>query len=183
MRFIAFDVETPNSCSDRISSIGISVIDDGVIIESHSYLVDPETHFDPFNIYLTGISPESVRSAPNFPVLWERIGPIMESGILVAHNAQFDMRVLAKCLDHYEIDIPQYFNYICTYRTGKKLMPELTNHKLNTICDYLGISLNHHDAGSDSLACAMIALTYMSFDTDLTPFIKTYDMYNMRTLR
>lgn len=182
-RFIVFDVETPNRNNDRISSIGIAVIDGGVITENHSYLVNPETDFDYFNISLTGITPESVENAPNFHELWRRIGPLMQSGILVAHNAQFDMSVLAKCLDSYEEDIPQYMQYICTYSAGRAFMPELPNHKLDTICDYLGISLSHHDSGSDAMACAMILLTYLSFGCDIIGRTKTYDMYNRRTLR
>jgi DNA polymerase-3 subunit epsilon len=49
-RIIAFDVETPNSYNDRMSSIGIAVIQDGAIYRTWSTLVNPETHFDAFNI-------------------------------------------------------------------------------------------------------------------------------------
>ena len=33
MRFIAFDVETPNSYNNRISAIGVTVVEDGKIVE------------------------------------------------------------------------------------------------------------------------------------------------------
>ncbi len=36
---------------------------------------------------LTGITPELVEGKPTFPELWEQIGPMMDSGLLVAHNA------------------------------------------------------------------------------------------------
>ena len=68
-RFIAFDVETPNAYNHRMSSIGVAVIEQGKIVESFSSLIDPETHFDAFNISLTGISPEMVETAPTFPEL------------------------------------------------------------------------------------------------------------------
>ena len=51
-RFIAFDFETPNHNNDRISAIGISVIEDGTIVDSYFSLVNPETNFDTFNIEL-----------------------------------------------------------------------------------------------------------------------------------
>ncbi|MBQ5464575.1 MAG: hypothetical protein IIT53_11320, partial [Fibrobacter sp.] len=38
------------------------------IVEEFYSLVDPETDFDPFNTWLTGISEESVQDAPTFPV-------------------------------------------------------------------------------------------------------------------
>lgn len=66
-RIIAFDVETPNRHNRRMSAIGITVIEDGAIIESFYSLVDPETYFDQFNTQLTGISAETVRGRPHFP--------------------------------------------------------------------------------------------------------------------
>ena len=93
-RFNAFDVETPNRLNHRMSAIGITVIDNGTITENFYSLVDPETHFDYFNTQLTGINEETVRDAPAFPELWRKIEPLMSSGILVAHNAIFDMSVL-----------------------------------------------------------------------------------------
>ena len=102
-RYIAFDVETPNAASDRMSAIGITVIEGGCILSEYATLVDPECRFDPFNIALTGITPEAVAGQPAFPALWEAIAPIMESGVLIAHNAPFDLSVLSKCLRGYGI--------------------------------------------------------------------------------
>ena len=41
-RYIAFDVETPNCANDRMSAIGITVIEDGVIVDDFYSLVNPE---------------------------------------------------------------------------------------------------------------------------------------------
>ena len=97
-RFIAFDVETPNYYNNRMSAIGITVIEDGAIVDEYYSLVNPEQRFDAFNIDLTGIDERKVADAPTFPQLWNEIEPIMSSGLLVAHNAVFDMNVLKKCL-------------------------------------------------------------------------------------
>ena len=86
-KYIAFDVETPNSRNNRISSIGIAVIENGSIIKEYSTLVNPETYFNRFNIELTGISPKAVENSPTFPQLWKTIEGMMNSGVLVAHNA------------------------------------------------------------------------------------------------
>ena len=99
--YIVFDVETPNRANDRMSAIGISAIKDNKIVANYFSLVDPETHFDYFNTKLTGIDADKVKGAPNFAELWKKIEPIMSKGILVAHNAVFDMSVLRACLrDH-----------------------------------------------------------------------------------
>ena len=96
--YIVFDVETPNRANDRMSAIGISAIKDNKIVANYFSLVDPETHFDYFNTKLTGIDADKVKGAPNFAELWKKIEPIMSKGILVAHNAVFDMSVLRACL-------------------------------------------------------------------------------------
>ena len=61
-RYVAFDVETPNAQNRRMSAIGVSVIERGEIVQELYTLVDPQTHFDPFNIALTGITPEIKRA-------------------------------------------------------------------------------------------------------------------------
>lgn len=172
-RFIVFDVETPNRFNNRISAIGITVIENGEIAENFYSLVNPETHFDGFNIYLTGINEESVRNAPTFPELWRRIEPIFESGILVAHNAVFDLSVLKRCLCDYNIQWKDTAEYLCTVQMGRRLLPKMS-HKLNVLCDYYGIALRHHRADSDSGACAEILLKYIEGGTDVSQFIKTY---------
>jgi len=181
-RYMAFDVETPNSRNNRMSSIGIAVVEAGEIVESFYSLVDPECHFDYINVALTGISPEMVKGKPSFPELWEKIEPIMSSGMLVAHNAPFDMSVLAKCLRDYGISWRHKADFCCTCQMAKRLMPNVQNHKLNTLCDELMISLNHHDAGSDARACAEILL-WLKAKGSLKTFARQYDMVNVCTCK
>ena len=172
-RYIAFDAETPNRYNNRMSAIGISVIEDEQITEEYFSYVDPETFFDPFNIQLTGIDEETVFDAPNFPEIWAEIEPLMSSGILLAHNAVFDLGVLKKCLNDYGISWKSYARYCCTVKMGKALLPGIS-HKLNTLCEYYGIGLDHHKADSDSHACAEIFLRYLKSGADERQFIRNY---------
>jgi DNA polymerase-3 subunit epsilon len=50
------------------------------------------------------------------------------------------------------------------------------SHKLNVMCDYYGISLDHHQAASDSRACAEILLRYHNSGADINSFIRTYKL-------
>lgn len=182
-RFIAFDVETPNSANDCMSAIGITVVEAGEIVQRFSTLVNPETYFHPFNVQLTGITPEMAAAAPTFPELWETIEPVMASGILIAHNAPFDMGVLSKCLRAYGLPWRATTIYACTCRMGKACYPALENHRLNTLCQHLKIPLNHHDAGSDSEGCARLLLNYLGKGLDVSRFLRRYDMTRSCTLR
>ena len=90
-RYVAFDVETPNSRNDRMSAIGVTVIEDGEIAEEFYTLVNPETRFDPFNIQLTGITPAAVetelrpgRPGQVPPRLWH---PLADKSEVCLHGA------------------------------------------------------------------------------------------------
>lgn len=175
MRYIVFDVETPNRFNNRMSAIGISVIEDGVITEEFFSYVDPEQPFDYFNTILTGISEETVADAPTFPELWPEIEPVMSGGVLVAHNAGFDIGVLRKCLAAYGIDWKSSVSGLCTVVMGRKLLPGIS-HKLNDLCGYYGLALDHHHADSDSHACAEILLRYMESGADPEKYMKQYSL-------
>lgn len=174
-RYIAFDVETPNRWNSRMSAIGIAVVEGEQVVKTFYSLVNPEQPFDYFNSMLTGIDEEMVAAAPTFPELWPTIEPILSSGILVAHNASFDMMVLKKCLQAYGIPWRNRVQGICTVLMGRRLLPHIS-HKLNDLCAYYGIDLNHHRADSDSLACAQILLRYLASGADPAPHIRSYNM-------
>ena len=174
-RYIAFDVETPNRLNHRMSAIGVSVVEDGKIVEEFYSLVDPETDFDPFNTWLTGISEESVQDAPTFPELWPRLEKLMSGGVLVAHNAPFDLGVLRRCLDHYDIAWKKSVPYLCTVQMGRRILPGIS-HKLDAMCQYFGIGLDHHHAGSDSHACAEILLRCLRLGTEEKDYLRWYSM-------
>ncbi len=182
-RYAAFDVETPNSRNDRMSAIGITVVEDGEIAEEFYSLVNPETRFDAFNVQLTGITPAAVENEPTFPELWGKIEPLLSNAVLVAHNATFDLSVLARCLQAYGIPWQTRVKYACTVRMSRQMHPETENHRLNTMCACLGIELDHHHAGSDSRACGEILRRYLKEGLEIKRFIRSYDMKNCRTLR
>ena len=174
-RYIAFDVETPNRFNNRMSAIGISVIENDRIVKEYFSFVNPEQPFDWFNTRLTGISAETVAGAPVFPELWAKIAPVMDSGILVAHNASFDMGVLRKCLCDYGIYWKPQVRGLCTVLMWRRLRPGIS-HRLNDLCEYYGICLDHHRADSDSHACAEILLRYMQAGAQPERFVRIYNM-------
>ncbi len=159
MNFIAYDFETANAKSHSACSIALVMVKDSKIVGNYYSLIKPETEFDWHNIQVHGIHPEDVENAPNFVEVWREIKEyFQENRLIVAHNASFDNRVLAGCLAYYDLPTAHFMS-LCTVRTSRKLYPELSNHKLNTVSDFLSIGLvNHHHALDDSLACAEILL-------------------------
>lgn len=158
MRYVALDFETANSSPCSACSVGVSIFDDQTLRRSESHLLrPPKPHraFHWYNIKVHGITPAMVKDAPPFSAVWPQLRPEIEGAVVVCHNAMFDTAVLCKTLAYYALDLPRC-RYICTVKVAQKVWPELPNHKLDTVSAALGIALQHHEAGSDALACGKI---------------------------
>jgi DNA polymerase-3 subunit epsilon len=179
--YAVFDVETPNSRNDRISAIGVVLVEGGVQTTGFYSLVDPQTEFDAFNIRLTGITPWMVRGKPDFRVLWPRLRPLLERGVLCAHNAPFDLGVLGRCLRDYGLEWTPTRSYVCTCQMGRRLLPQAPDHRLDTLAALLGLPLQHHNAMSDTRACAGLLQHYRG-KAELDQFVRVYDFHKLRTI-
>lgn len=159
MNFTAIDFETANNNPASACAIGIVVVENDQIVFERAILMKPYTNwFSKYNVAVHGIYPNDVETAPRFEDIWHEIAPYIENAeFIVAHNAGFDMNVLRKCLEYADIAcrLPES---VCTVKLAKKHLPHLYNHKLNTVSEYFGIELNHHEALSDARAAALIML-------------------------
>ena len=158
MDFTAIDFETGNSYYTSACSIGVSVFENNEPVKQYSRFIKPPQeagNFHWYNVKIHGIKQSDLENEPNFAEVWAEIKQDIENKTLVCHNAVFDTAVLRKCLEFYNIPFPN-FNYICTVKVSQKLWPDLENHKLDTVSSFLGIELNHHEAGSDAHACGLI---------------------------
>ena len=185
-RIVVLDTETTGiDCKkdEIIELAAASVTPGGIESEMDVFIRLSEGRKLPSMItQLTGITPEQVRGQPDFPALWQLLEPMLAGRILVAHNAPFDLRVLASCLHDYRIDWKPEAVYLCTCQMGRKAYPYLPNHKLNTLCDHLRLDLDHHNAGSDSRACALLLLDYLQKGLRPEPFLRTYRFADRKTL-
>ncbi len=158
MNWIAFDFETANSSRNSACALGVAVVEGGSIVRKESWLIRPPTlDFNPFNVRIHGITAEDVKDSPTFAQLWREIAPLLEGKTLIAHNASFDVSVLRHSLDEYNIPYPT-LDYYCTCNLSRAVWPGKIAYKLNILADMLGIQFEHHDAGEDAVAYAMIAL-------------------------
>ena len=174
-KIVALDIETPNRYHNRICSMGLSIIVDGIIVNTRHYFINPETEFDPANINIHGIQPADVREAPTFPNVWGEISELISSCIIVAHNATFDLCVLRKTLQAYRI-FESVIQYACTLEIARNNLTNLENYRLPTLCRYAGIELHHHDAESDSLGCAKLLCNLLDSGIQLASYVRPFDL-------
>ena len=150
MDYIVLDIESPNSRGNSICAIGLLTIRNGEIADRRYSLINPEDRFDRNNSAITGITESMVLYSPTFPVYWEQIRDIVTRVPIVGHNIQYDLNVISKALDRYEIPVPE-FQYICTLRLSQKLMCE-PSYKLGSLAEKIGYEYQQHHVLEDAEA-------------------------------
>lgn len=149
--FTAIDFETMTAERTSACAIGIVRVENDVIVQKFYSLIKPiPDSRESNNSHVHGITPEMVDKAPSWPDLWPWIKEYFEDQTIIAHNAEFDLDVLDRISDYYDIDF-QIKDYVDTM--------QITHLNLSDSCVLSGISLNnHHDALCDATACAQIML-------------------------
>lgn len=161
MDFIAIDFETANNHPTSACSLGIAFVQNNQVVDRRSWLIRPEPfYFDPFTTAIHGLTERDVCHAPTFAQLWPQISAYFENAIVAAHNALFDIGVLKSTLAFYGLPVPN-MRLLCTVLLSRRALPALPSHRLNVVSNALGISLTHHQAKSDAIACAEILCRFM----------------------
>lgn len=156
MKYAALDFETAYWGPANACSLGIVVSDGTKVIDEWYHLIHPfSMNFDAGCMRVNGIHPEDVAAEERFPAFWQDIADRLEGNIVFAHNARFDMGVLASAIDTYHLP-DMHFLYGDTVVLSRKLWTDTVNHKLNTVAEALGFDFHHHQALDDARACEYI---------------------------
>ena len=151
--YAILDIETTGGKynEEGIIEIAIYKFDGHQIVDQFFSLVNPEKNIQPFVINLTGINNQMLRNAPKFHEVAKRIIEITENCTIVAHNAQFDNRILSTEFDR--LGYPFEKNMLCTVELSKKLIPDLPSYSLGKLVRSLGIPItDRHRAQGDAKA-------------------------------
>jgi len=163
--FVVVDVEATGAKTppNRLIELGAYRIRGGQIVEKFLSLVNPEIPIPRFVMSLTGISNEMVKSAPVFAEVAPRWLDFVSNSVLVAHNAGFDTSFLNHEISRVYPGHRMLNPHLCTVRLSRRVLPDLSNHRLDTIASHFSIPItSRHRAGSDALATAEIFLLLLS---------------------
>ena len=155
--YAILDIETTGGQynEEGITEIAIYKYDGHEVTDQFISLVNPEKPIQPFVVKLTGINNAMLRSAPKFYEVAKRIIEITEGCIIVAHNAQFDYRVLLTEFSRLGYNFDR--QSLCTVELSQKLMPEQKSHSLGKLVRALGIPMSdRHRATGDALATVQL---------------------------
>jgi DNA polymerase-3 subunit epsilon len=158
--FTAIDFETANRSSASACSVGLVKVRAGKVVDRASWYIRPPLEHDWFsewNTRIHGIDESHLEDA----LLWrDQLPDLMGfagDDVLVAHNAGFDMGVIASACDASALDTPP-FSYLCSLTVARRTYT-LDSYRLPIAAMAAGFEdFRHHDALSDAEACAAIVI-------------------------
>lgn len=181
--YLAIDFETASSSMTSACSIGLVGVKNDKVVLKEYYLINPKEEFNEYNIMIHHITPMDVVDAPRFDEVWGKIRGYF-NGVVVSHNAMFDLSVLKALIEKYKLTPPSC-KIGCTLKISQKVWKEeIPNHKLGTISQYLGVEHDYHNALSDAYICYEIikrcerCTNSMSLDEVMESLGLMYGRYN-----
>lgn len=178
--FVVVDVEATGAKTppNRLIELGAYRIRGGRIVDKFLTLVNPEIPIPRFVASLTGISNDMVKLAPVFAELAPQWLDFVSDSVLVAHNAPFDTSFLNHEISRVYPGHRMVNPHLCTVRLSRRALPDLSNHRLETIATHFSIPIaSRHRAGSDALATAEIFILL------LTELEETHGIKNLAAAR
>ena len=163
------DIETTGGRynEEGITEIAIIKYDGHQVVDTFVSLLNPERNIQPFVVNLTGINNEMLRNAPKFYEVAKRIIEITTDCTIVAHNANFDYRILRTEFKRLGFDYTK--ETLCTVELSKKLIPGLESYKLGKLCRSLGIPVtDRHRANGDAIATTKLFKLLLDKDLQKT---------------
>lgn len=159
--YVVFDLETTglDVMNNGITEIGAVKIVGGVVSEQFTTLVKPDYKITEDNVAITGITEEMVKDSPKISSVIPDFIKFIDGAILVAHNAEFDMKFIKRFAGAEEYEIRN--KVLDSIELARANLPQLRRHDLHTVADHFGIVFQHHRALSDAYATAEVFIELM----------------------
>ncbi|MBL86210.1 MAG: exonuclease [Winogradskyella sp.] len=165
--YAILDIETTGGKynEEGITEIAIYRYDGHEVTDQFISLVNPEREIQPFVVNLTGINSNMLKNAPKFYEVAKRIVEITEDCIIVAHNSDFDYRILKT--EFRRLGFPFKRKTLCTVELSQQLIPNMESYSLGKLTRALGIPVSdRHRANGDALATVKLFKMLLSKDSD-----------------
>lgn len=182
--YAVFDCETTGTDPERdeIVSLALVLLDpDGNETVRFGSLIRPSCPIPEEASAIHGIRDADVADAPTFAELAGKLLELLDGRVFVAHNASFDLPMLASALRTTGVEYHPPA-VACTLDAFRLLEPLAQEYRLEAICARHGVQLaGAHDAMHDAKATA--ALVKVLLGRDLAPESARLDLDAFMRLR
>lgn len=177
--YAIIDIETTGGKfnEEGITEIAIYKFDGHDVVDQLITLVNPQKDIQPFVVKLTGINNKMLRNAPKFHEIAKRVIEITKDCIIVAHNANFDYRILKT--EYNRLGYTYERDSLCTVELSRKLIPDQASYSLGKLCKSLGIPMSdRHRASGDALATIQLFKLLVNKDSHKNIIENTVKHFN-----
>ena len=140
VEFCILDFETTGlypQFSDRVVEYAFMVIRDGVVIDQHSSLINPNRPMNEGASRANGITDDMLAEKPRFDQIGGRLWHAVNGRVLIAHNARFDLNCLAHECKKVGWEQPQ-FRAVDSLKLARSFWSGQSNNKLETLAALCG---------------------------------------------
>lgn len=153
--FVVLDLETTGLRAgfDRITEVGAVKVRGGEVLGELRTFVHPGRPIPPAVTAITGITDAMVAGAPTMAEVLDHLLGFLAGGVLVAHNAAFDLAFLRAAAERHGHPVPQP-TVLDTARLSRRLLAdEVRDHRLATLARHLRArTVPEHRALADARA-------------------------------
>lgn len=175
---ISIDLETTglSPLMDKIIELSALKLTPDGQTKSFSTLINPEIEIPEDSTEIHGITDDMVKDSPTWSEVMPKFIEFIEELPLLAHNAKFDLGFLMFNLQKSKQAYKNNEVY-CSCQYSRRALPQMPNHKLKTLVDELGITLeNHHRAEDDALAALQVLSQGLTKTEGKTRPIKLFEL-------
>jgi len=165
--FTVVDVETTGryASSSRIIEVSVlhATLADG-IVQQQTHLINPQTQIPLKIVQFTGITQKMVEHAPIAADVLPSYLPLLNTGVLTAHNIEFDYPFLqaeyGRLGNAFERSTAEQ---LCTVQFSRLMLPDLPSRRLPYLVKYFQFNVGQsHRAEADTLACWLLTQKLMT---------------------
>jgi DNA polymerase-3 subunit epsilon len=138
LAFVDLETTGATATHDRITEVGVVLASAGGVEREWSTLVNPGKSIPPAIQSLTGITNDMVASAPRFSEIAAELAQLLDSRILIAHNARFDYAFLRN--EFRRVGERYHAAVLCTVKLSRRLYPQHRHHNLDSLISRHGLS-------------------------------------------
>jgi DNA polymerase III subunit epsilon len=163
--FVVVDVETTglNPAEDRITEIAMMKVQDSILQDEFSTLINPLVSIPASITSLTGIDNLMVADAPTAREVAPVIADFLGDSVFVAHNAPFDWGFVSQTAIR-ERGIELSNRQLCTVKLSRRILPHLQSKSLGPVASALNITIpERHRASGDAYATALVLIKFLSY--------------------
>jgi DNA polymerase III epsilon subunit-like protein len=134
-RYVVLDTETTGTAPDRdrVVWVAAAIVEERTVTQRWSTFLDPGPNS---RVRVAGID---LAGQPTFADVAPRLTDMLQDGVLVAHNAPFDVAFLTAEYKRVGLAMPEV-SAICTLRLARRLELKVASFSLVDCCAHFGIS-------------------------------------------